>query len=188
MALATLAKVKEYLEISGSDHDARLTALVGRAEQAVKSFTRRELEAPGADVTELHDGADGDTVFLDEFPIISVTSVHDDTEGVFGAETLIAATDYAIVANEGFVRLRFTRFIEGVQNIQVKYIGGFASNSIPKDLEMATIYLVAHWFEERKNLALEARALRDGGTSRHLHDFPPQVKEMLMPYVRRQVG
>ncbi len=56
MSLATLADVKEYLKVDGSDHDARITALVARAEQAVKSFTRREIEAPGSDVTEFYDG------------------------------------------------------------------------------------------------------------------------------------
>lgn len=188
MALATLVQVKEYLQISGSTHDANLTALVARAERAVKSFTRRELEAPGSDVTEDHDGKLDDTVFLNEFPIVSVTSIHDDSERAFGSETLIDPSDYAIASEEGYVELISGVFSQGVQNVRVKYKGGYVSGSIPEDLTMAVVYLAAHWFEERKNIALEGRALKDGGTTKHLHDFPQQVKDMLAPYVRKLVG
>ena len=191
MALATLTKLKEYLETSGSDHDTRLTDLLDRATEAIKNFTRRELESPGADYTHYFDGDGmGRAVILREYPVVgTVTSVHDDTDRTFDAATLIDAGDYYVHVDEGIIELTSgTVFAKGVANVQVKYKAGYAAGSIPEDLEMATIYLAAHWFEERKNLALEARALGDGGTSKHLHDFPPQVKEMLAPYVRSQVG
>ena len=191
MALATLAQVKVYLQISGSTHDANLTALLDRATEAIKSFTRRELESPGSDYTHYFDGNGMDrAVILREYPVVgTVTSVHDDTGRDFGADTLIDAGDYYVHVDEGIIELTSgTVFAKGVANVQVKYKAGFAAGSIPEDLTMAVVYLAAHWFEERKNIALEGRALKDGGTIKHLHDFPPQVKEMLTPYVRRRVG
>jgi len=187
MALATLAALKEYLELTGSGHDARLTALLARSDTFVKSFTKRALEVPANDVTEYYDGNFTDTIFLREFPIVSVTSVHDDTARVFGADTLIAAADYVIVNDPGYIRYLYgLRFAKGAQNVKVIYKGGYST--IPKDLEMASIYAAAFWFEERKNIARGSVNIRDGGTTGHLHDVPPSVKEMLAPYVRKEVG
>jgi uncharacterized phiE125 gp8 family phage protein len=190
MALASLTKLKEYLEISGSAHDTRLTDLLDRATKAIKNFTKRELEAPGSDYTHYFDGDGvGRAVVLREYPVVSVTSVHDDTGRAFGSDTLIASSDYYIHTDEGIIELASGDvFAKGVVNVQVKYKAGYAAGSIPQDLEMACIYLAAHWFEERKNIALASRNLKGGGTAGHLHDLPPQAKEMLAPYVRRKVG
>jgi len=187
MALATLAALKEYLELTGTAHDARLTALLTRSDEFVKKFTKRVLEVPGSDVTEFYDGNFTDAIFLREFPIVSVTSVHDDTARVFGADTLIAAADYVVVKDPGYIRYLYgLRFVKGAQNVQVKYKGGYST--IPKDIEMASIYAAAFWFEERKNIELGSRNIRDGGTTGLLHDIPMSVKEMLAPYVRKEVG
>jgi uncharacterized phiE125 gp8 family phage protein len=191
MALASLTKLKEYLEISGSAHDTRLTDLLDRTTKAIKNFTHRELEVPGSDYTHYFDGDGvGRAVVLREYPVVgTVTSVHDDTDRAFGSGTLIDSGDYYVHTNEGIIELtNGDVFAKGVANVQVKYKAGYAAGSIPEDLEMACIYLTAHWFEERKNIALASRNLKGGGTAGHLHDLPPQVKEMLAPYVRGKVG
>lgn len=152
MALTTLENVKEFLQLTTTGLDALIENLIIRGDSQIKKFTDRELEE--STLTQQYDGTveNGGVLNLDEFPVTSITTVHDDISLVFDASTLIPDTDYVFEAKPGILRLtplastlrpfRDPRqFNEGVQNIKVVYVAGFAT--IPGDLEQAAIELVA---------------------------------------------
>ena len=184
MALATLSELKEYLDISSAAHDARLTSLLARAESAMEQFTERRFAA--ADYVELNDGAGVPWLLLRHYPALSVASVHDDTARAFPPDTLIPAADYALEADAGILRLTsggvFTR---GVSNVRAAYRAGYETP--PSDLKQACILFAALLFEERKNVGVASRSLKDGATT-YRHGIPEEVLKMLEPYRRRSIG
>ncbi len=102
--------VRDALKIEGVDPDidSFLEILIAQATTFVQSYCRRNFLT--ATYTEFHDGDNGDIIIPRNYPIISVTSVHDDVDRVFGADTLIDSADYAIVADR-WIRLIWDVFI-----------------------------------------------------------------------------
>lgn len=184
MALATLAQLKEYLDVTQTAHDARLTALLDRATAVLERLAGRKFAA--SDVVEFHDGSGTAALLLRHYPVVSVASLHDDAARVFGAETLIPPADYVVESASGLVTLSSRAvFTKGVRNIRAAYRAGY--EIAPPDLQMACLLLAATLFEERKNVGLESRSMKDGATA-YRHGIPEEVLKMLAPYERRNIG
>lgn len=85
MALTTLALVKQILNIpsTNTSKDSWLEALRISAEQVVKSYTGRDFET--ATYTEYYSGDGRRTLVLRQRPVTSITSIHLDHDGNFGA-------------------------------------------------------------------------------------------------------
>ncbi len=80
-ALTSLANVKEYLGITGTDDDALLTALINRSTAAIQSYTDRTLVS--TTFRERHDGNNSKDLILKEYPIISIDYVSIGTNDAF---------------------------------------------------------------------------------------------------------
>ena len=141
MSLVSLANVKEYLKIATAvtTDDTMLTNIITRIEKTMKIAMQQEVEY--ASYTEYYDGDGTDTLLLNQFPISTITSIHDDTDRAYGSDTLISSADYVFYANEGMVQLDGLTFTEGKQNIKVVYSAGFSP--IPEDIKLAAIQLSA---------------------------------------------
>ena len=78
MGLCTLALAKSYGKITSSSHDTLLTNLIKRASGQIDSWTNRTLAR--ADYVELYNG-DGDRkLYLDHYPIVSVSKLSIDID------------------------------------------------------------------------------------------------------------
>lgn len=182
MSFTTLATVKAFKNVTASEHDAELLRLIPAVDGFIASYCNRALEQ--ATVTETHSGRSGQTTLrLRRYPVASITSMHDDVDRVYGAATLIEASDYVLTdAQAGLVQLDGLTFEEGLNNIRIVYVGGFAAGSTERTLlEQAAIELI--WLARDKGdkalLGLQSRSIADGRVDTFNTDWPAGVKDIL---------
>lgn len=162
MPLTTVSACKAFRGIAGDnqEHDAELARLI----PAVQAFLEQECERTfeKATVTDYFHGDDWrDRVIVARPPIVSITNLWDDPARVYA--TPLAVTSYVIDdAEAGVIRLDGLTFSQGLRNIKVTYVGGYAT--IPTDLEQAAIELV--WAAREKGVnnlvGVRSRSVADG--------------------------
>ncbi|MCS6302364.1 MAG: phage head-tail connector protein [Nitrospira sp.] len=182
MSLTTLANVKAFMNISTSEHDVEILRLLPSVDAFIQSYCNRPLEQ--ATVTEFHSGRSGQsTLRLKRYPVASITSIADDPYRVYGAETLLAASDSVLTdAEAGIVQLDGITFNEGLNNIKIVYVAGYAAGSKEAALlEQAAIELI--WLARKKGdqalLGLQSRSIADGRVDTFNMDWPAGVREIL---------
>lgn len=183
MALTTAANLKAFKNITASEHDAEFARLIPVVDQFIAQYCNRAtLEQ--TTVTEYHSARAGQmTLKLRQYPVASITSLHDDVDRIYGADTLLAATDYVLEDEQaGIVQLDGTSFNEGLKNVKVVYVAGYAAGSAPlKLLEQAAIELI--WLARDKGdkalLGLQSRSIADGRVDTFNTDWPAGVQAIL---------
>jgi hypothetical protein len=142
--LTTLARVKSFLGITDSSQDTFLTDLIAIATETIQNYTGRTFSLES--ITEKLPGTNTAKLILSKFPIVSITSITDQSG-------LIAATGYEISDNlAGTVYrkndifpfkgqntgiLGFINEKESENSITILYQAGYTT--IPLDVEMAAI-------------------------------------------------
>ena len=122
--LTTLSSFKRFAKIGASTTpDSWINQQLGSVAAQMETYTRRKLR--GRLLTEYYDGGAFGSIITNQKPIISVTSVHDDVIHAYDATTLVAATDYVILADEGIIQLYDGSFHKGVKNVKVIYTAGY---------------------------------------------------------------
>lgn len=127
------------------------------------------------------------TYVLDYTPVVSVTSVSENTVSVGSTPSWSAITAYTLNSTSG--RIVFAQAIEpdeGVDNIRVIYVAGYAS--LPSAIEMACEELVGNTLKAMVKNLLNAQ-YRFGGKAQPIEvqpaiDLTASVKQMLLPYKR----
>jgi hypothetical protein len=72
-ALVTLAETKSYLgATSSTSNDGRITRLINSVSNRFNLETKRKLKSRS--LTEFYDGNGGNTLWTNEFPIVSVST------------------------------------------------------------------------------------------------------------------
>jgi hypothetical protein len=182
MSLTTLANVKAFKNITASEHDAELLRLISAVDGFIGGYCNCALEQ--ATVTEYHSGRSGQTTLrLRQYPVASITSLHDDVARSYGAATLLSPSEYVLIdATAGLVQLDGRTFQEGLNNIKAVYVGGFATGSIERKLlEQAAIELI--WLARDKGdkalLGLQSRSIADGRIDTFQTDWPAGVRDIL---------
>ena len=185
MALVTLVKVKEYLEITGTDSDTLLQGFIDRLSAWVERYCDRIfLQATYTD--EKHDGDGAKALLVNQYPIDSVTSLFDDTLRNFGTETKIAAADFVIYKDRGEIHLDGLTFQKGLQNVKVTYVAGFAT--IPIDLQQAVLELVADRFRNKESQGIRSQAIGAFRVEYDLSELPQEVRAVLDSYRKPKVA
>jgi len=150
--LTTLANLRAYLKKQTDDttDDDLLEDLITRMSQAIETHCNRSFH--DSTYTEYYRGNGKDRMLLRQYPINSITSIHDDTDLEFGSDTAKDADDIKISDEiEGMVILKDDIFTESTtENIKVIYNAGYAS--IPADLEQQCIRLCAAEYIESGGL------------------------------------
>jgi len=172
-ALTTLARLKEYLGITGTTDDGVLISFINRATDFLEQRTNRRF-VKTTYTNELHNGREGkDKVFLFNFPIISVASFQFRT-GTLASPVFndFNVNDFIVFKNAGFIQVLAFRIIgvspsiaagstiKGVQNLRVTYDAGFlidfdnvdnpALHTLPLDIEDFVIRMAARRFNLRR--------------------------------------
>ena len=200
--LITTAELKEYLAIAGTGQDTALGGVITRETAAIETYLDRDLVTRGA-ITEYHLGAFshaegvelGHDIYLRQWPIITVTSVHEGSR-TYDATTLLAVTDY--VANLAGGRLTRVAGATGdpevwtsaYRGIRVVYTAGYATTSVvPSAIKDICLRLCAlEWAEiERKQHGVSSMSDGLGGVTRYsAARLTPDMKDALAPYARRE--
>lgn len=182
--LTTSTDVKSYLDITASTWDTLLANLVTNSSVWIENYCGgRRFKNSGSDVTEYYDGDPNlegkKIIFVRNTPIISVTSVSY-ASGSLSSPTWIAfdATSY-YVRNDRGGQLIFDSLPQGNQNIRVIYQGGYAT--IPEDLALACIQLVARIFNKRKSEGVLNESVGGASVSWD-RELTPELRKTLNRY------
>ena len=146
MALFTLTEFKAYAGITGTDDDVKLQAIVDEVNLTVKRYLGYNPEA--TDYTaELYDGPGTNSLKLNHFPIISVTTVtvySDTLEAVTLAERCDGDEGYYIRDADAGILMNNDLWPRGRGVIEVTYRAGYAT--VPADLKRAC-YVIAQYYK-----------------------------------------
>jgi len=156
--LFTLTEFKEQLSISGDGKDTPIEQIINRATATVEAYLGRQLVTRG-NLTESHtpDGCFAD-LYLLEWPIITVTTVHESAERAYDADSLLTvADDYIVSKPAGKIHRVFSGgggqrvWLPGFRTVQVVYSAGYANRSaVPDDIRSVCWDLMARkWNVDR---------------------------------------
>lgn len=184
-ALVSLDQVKDHMDISGSTFDSRLERMINAASTLIENQTNRQL------ITQSHthyfNGDGTGTLEPQEFPVTAVTSIHDDDEWTFGAETEV--TDFDIFDETFIVLKKCLVFKQGRRNVRMIYTAGYVgpagSSTVPTDLQEATILLVELLYNMRddRRLGIKSKS-KLGETVSFDEGIPDHIAKMIEPHTR----
>ncbi len=153
----TLANVKTFLGVTGSDDDALLTIILGQVDQAIKTYVGWNIESEV--VTNEYHTADGITKTF----VLGMGQV--DSGETFTATydtTDYDSDDYVVYYDEGIV-VFYSQVAESVKMLKFSYTAGYETADIPKDLQMAFAKMVGGIYFNRK--------VQSGVSSEKLGDY-----------------
>lgn len=150
--LTTLAAVKLWLGLSGTDEDALLQSLITAASGTIQSYLGRDLLV-GARL-ETRNGLGGTALVVAHRPLVSVESLQVDQITIppaSGAAGGYLFSDTTIRLTGGW------RFGAGVGNVRIAYTAGYAT--VPPEIAQACTELVALKYKEREHLGVSGKSL-----------------------------
>ncbi len=183
--LTTIAEVKVLTGVAAVD-DAITQELITKASVYANNYTGRILARQT--FTETYDGDGSDILFLNNYPITSVTTVHQDSDRAFGVDTLVDSGDYLTYADNRKLVGTGTRWFKDIQTIKVVYVAGFVIGSIPDDLVNAVTMLVDFWGKEYDAHRFGVTSTgTDTNRITYEKNIPVEIKEMLNPYKKKVI-
>lgn len=194
-SLITAAQLKTYLgpEYSGSANDSLFELLIDSVSEMFNGHVGRTL-AKTTYTDAYLDGNGQVSLVLQNFPIISITSIHEDgvllTEGADG--------DYVVDYASGIVHRIGGRWLRGRKTLKITYAAGYVvqgavpgtgETALPADVKLACMIQAAR--EWKKTQGSEwgetSRSFPDGSTSRVERGLLKEVEEILQKYRRYRV-
>lgn len=181
--LTTVAAVTALTGAAAADADI-IQTLITAASVWANNYTSRILKQQT--FTEYYDGDGTELLFLKNYPIEEITTIHQDSDRVFGTDTLVDSDNYVVYADNRSLVGDGVSWEKGIQTIKIVYVAGF--DTVPYDLVNAITELVDYWY-------LAYSAHRFGVTStgtdtnRIVYEkgIPLQIKKMLTSYVKKVV-
>lgn len=101
MALTTKTQIKTLLGVSDTSLDDVIDLLIPQAEEMIKGYLQREIEQ--TTYTEYYGGTGDQVLVLNQVPVQSITSVHEDRDGYYGDGTDAFPASTALVEGTDFV-------------------------------------------------------------------------------------
>lgn len=198
VAATTVALASEYTGISSADqttYGTFLTAILASAADYMNNYTDRVLVDGGNDtaITEyISYFGDGQTLYLDNYPIGAITSIHNDQNWDWDSTTALDSTFYRKNNERNAIVFISGQLTEGTENIRVIYTAGYGAEgapAIPEDLALATKMLFAQILHDSDHTGLGKGTLHIEAFSRDetvkfvVADLlPAQVKVILDRY------
>ena len=194
-AIITAAEARQYVpKLTGTTEDLVILELIDH----VDSMFARHLGGPRATATaDPTISSTSYTLFYDHphpdhrdvlnlgiFPVSSITTIHSDVDREYGADTLIAASDYTTDPVLGLVILNTDSvqgtFDFGFRAIRAVFVAGHAT--VPEDIKAAAKIMLKHIYNLRFRGGVSN--VNTAGITATLREelMPPHVKEMLRPY------
>lgn len=134
------------------------------------------------EITEYHDGSGVLGYFqTDEFPITSVSSLHDDNDypHTYASGYLIDTDDY-VWYDDGTVELVTGTFNKGLKNIKIVYTAGYSE--VPKDLEFLATKWTALMLKGKDRIGISSQSGADGSLTVFDQFLDADMKEILYSY------
>ena len=190
-ALTTLAATKIFLNVgqdaANTSRDSQISALISAVSGEISTFCGRKF-AQATYTNEIYNGNGSEFLWLRNWPT-TVTSIYEDSGGAFGSGTLLTARsggsgDYwAMAGEESHGRVVKVNGVWGAGhgNIQVTYVGGYATIPTPIS-ELAHEWIGILWARsERKAHDMQSQAGPAGGSTSYLaREIPADITARLM--------
>lgn len=175
--LISKTDVKLFLGITTNTDDALFDRLIACAEADAAVQIGTNISTVST-YTEIFDGVEGvSSLVLKYGPVSAITAVYDDIGRVFGSDTLLDASLYAVSASGVLKLVPGMMFFKGIQNIKVVYSAGYAA--IPEDFKKALIYFV---MADYMGIKTRINAVADDEVSGKISSLRKQAKEILERY------
>jgi hypothetical protein len=197
----TLADVKLLMGITTSDKDALITKLIPFVTTLFNNAWDRELRETTYTDQKYH-GTGNELLRLEQWPMKTggaVTVKVDDVTidaATYDVDLVPALLTRTNVTGLSFISRQLPIWLVGVNNIKVTYTAGYASGSIPGDIQMAAAYMVGNLVENAGAIAGGFLSERIGNYSYKKGDaseqegakaaIPPQVWGMISNYERTE--
>ena len=190
-ALIDEGEEKRWLDVTDTGKDELIRVLIEDCSDIIESWLDRQIVTRGA-LTEYHTFEDSEAeLFTLDYPIISVTSVHEDTNRTYGATALLTVTTQYIVSKPVGKIIRVysassgrTAWLTGFRAVKVIYTAGYAdTDSVPRELKDVCKRLVALKFREveRGQQGLSGQADDVGNYTRF---GPPELTKGMQAQLR----
>jgi hypothetical protein len=197
-SLISEEEFRERYTAGGVQQIGNIQSAIQAATLAIEKRIDRLLVSRGS-ITEYHSlayRARMEELFVGEWPILSVTSLHEDdtTPRTYGASSLlVSGTDYETVYPDRLRRLDAgggpVYWGTGARVVRLVYTAGYATTAtVPDDLKQVAFYVAASMFTEntRKQWGVSGASDATGSWQRFTGYFTPAMDEMLSPYKRRE--
>jgi hypothetical protein len=184
--LITLQNYKDYNAITNSNQDAKLQLIISSVSALIESYCGRIFQS--TTYTESYDAKDS-VISLNNYPVISITSVKTSTDGGLTQTTLVAnsaAKDgYIVDLKEGLIYSQTgSSFLPSYEikyrSLEVVYVAGYAT--IPNDIKLVTYDLVDYY---KNNEQKPMQAMMNSSTENFTAPttmFPPHIQRVLDLY------
>ena len=187
--LTTLAIVRRLLNNPDAEFDNDISNRITDVSHRVQTVYSVDLEQQT--YVEIKDGG-GRRLYVDNPPIVSVTSVIVSNDLQFAGGETIASTEYAVV-NRGWDIAHQNCWPAGPNGVQVTYIGGYldpdtVGSTLPRAIQEAVGRQVAYEFEQRKSIGLTNVEFPDGSITKETDGFLRSVKIVLNTLRKVKVG
>jgi len=186
---ASLSELKTYLGVSASTDDARLELAIESASRAIDAECSRQFYATTA--TRYYQPDDPQRLTLDD-DLLSVTAIAVDRSGTRDYATL-AATDYELDPEAAPYRTVWIApgstqaFPMGRRGVRIQGSWGYClAGDHPQAIARACLILATRYFK-RKDAPFGVVGTPELGYLR-ITSRDPEVRGLLMPYRRYQVG
>lgn len=150
--MITVAQLAARLGIEGyADEDTTLQQCIDAAEAFAAAQMGRSL-ATATTHTEYHD-AGSRYVYVDNPPIVSVTTVHEGAWPKGSNAASLVATDDLITATDdggqnyaaGKIECTYA-YTGGMKDVKVVYVGGWDTTTLPGDVKQALLELAGYYY------------------------------------------
>ena len=197
--LTSKARVKSYLDFSGTGEDSLIDILIELVSARVEDYCDRVFSEETGRI-EYPSGGTG-ILSLKLFPITSITSIHEDADRDFDSGSLVDSTEYyadterSLVIRKASWRREVTgnyglnKWLQGLNIIKVVYNGGYTVTDgvtgVPADLQRLVAQQVAYLYDRRRSLGMSSASGGEGSQSYvDDYEFLKDVKAGLQKYRR----
>ncbi len=183
-ALITKVELINYLEQEGHSEveDETLETVINGVSTFFETYCQRIFHS--TEYVEYMDGSGVRYLIPDHFPIISVTSIYDDSAWDWTEDYLVDPDDYRIT-NDKMTILKDGTWALGDENIKLTYTAGYAV--IPDDLKLACLQQCVYEIKMQDKKQAMGITMPDGSVSFNTALFVPIVKTILDRYQRFSV-
>lgn len=173
--LTTIGSVRAYLKgqvpVPVDDEATLIPVLIA----AVSKMFAAETGTPVITTAQVQtwSGAGGTKVFLDHYPVVSVTTV--EVDGAAVAERSAVGEDGWVLSDAatGKLELVGSAFTTGVANCSVSYTAGYGA-SAPADVDQAVVDQVAYLYRQKDRVGVANESTQGGGSVGYLGAWSAQ--------------
>jgi len=191
IALVTLTQAKNWLQITATSENTIIARIINRCSQYAARYCGRNLISQ--DYTEYYDGNGTPTLIVRNYPIVSVTSVNIDSTRSWSSSSLVDLSSNALIdKTAGIVRLWNSGgyFYKGKANVRIIYNAGYATGSVPHDLQDAVLYMVMESYKrgyQDQRIGVQSETAGERTITYDVTEMPKRSMKILNQFRLKQV-